>query len=82
LFQNQWLKYFTFLTAFDPQVLTWRFRTDVRIPRVFGFQVVGKIPDDAWQLLWDTTAVLGGIGLAAYILAAIIFCRRDLPAPL
>ena len=37
---------------------------------------------DAWWLLARYDAVLLGIGLAAYVAGAVIFARRDLPAPL
>lgn len=36
----------------------------------------------AWQLLAQYDAILLGLGLAAYGLGAVIFSRRDLPAPL
>ncbi len=36
----------------------------------------------AWQLLVRYDAVLIGLGLAAYAVGAVIFSRRDLPAPL
>ncbi len=38
--------------------------------------------DQAWTLSLKYDGVLIGIGLACYVVAAIIFCRRDLPAPL
>jgi ABC-2 type transport system permease protein len=37
---------------------------------------------ESWQLLARYDGVLLGIGLAAYVLGAVIFARRDLPAPL
>ena len=37
---------------------------------------------ESWQLLARYDGVLVGIGLAAYVLGAVIFARRDLPAPL
>ena len=36
----------------------------------------------AWALSLRYNGALIGLGLAAYALAAVIFCRRDLPAPL
>lgn len=39
-------------------------------------------PEIAPQLAWQTCGLLFGMGLAGYCIAAIIFCRRDLPAPL
>jgi ABC-2 type transport system permease protein len=38
--------------------------------------------EDAWRLVVDYNAPLVAIGLVAYVAGAIIFCRRDLPAPL
>jgi ABC-2 type transport system permease protein len=37
---------------------------------------------DAWRLLAEYNAPLVIVGLACYIAGAIVFCRRDLPAPL
>jgi ABC-2 type transport system permease protein len=37
---------------------------------------------DSWLLLARYDGVLLGIGLAAYVIGAVIFARRDLPAPL
>jgi ABC-2 type transport system permease protein len=37
---------------------------------------------ESWQLLARYDGVLLGLGLAAYVLGAVIFARRDLPAPL
>ena len=39
-------------------------------------------PEDGWRLALEYNGVLVGLGLAAYALAAIVFCRRDLPAPI
>lgn len=36
----------------------------------------------AWELLFQYNAILMGMGLAAYVAAGVIFCHRDLPAPL
>ena len=58
-----WLMYFTFLGAYQPQVLV----TD---------------QERAWRLLASYNGTLLGLGLLAYVAAAIIFSRRDLPAPL
>jgi len=44
-------------------------------------RLVGE-PAEAWQLLASYDAVLLGLGLAAYAVGAVIFARRDLPAPL
>jgi hypothetical protein len=37
---------------------------------------------DSWLLVARYDAVLLGVGLAAYALGAVVFARRDLPAPL
>ena len=37
---------------------------------------------ESWWLVARYDAVLIGIGLAAYLVGALIFARRDLPAPL
>ena len=39
-------------------------------------------PNEAWRLTLEYNGVLVGLGLAAYGIAAVIFARRDLPAPL
>ncbi len=37
---------------------------------------------ESWMLLARYDGILLGIGLAAYVLGAVVFARRDLPAPL
>ena len=37
---------------------------------------------ESWRLLAAYDAVLLGIGVAAYVVGAVVFTRRDLPAPL
>lgn len=44
-------------------------------------RLVGS-PAEAWQRLAAYDGVLLGVGLAAYALGAVIFAKRDLPAPL
>ena len=39
-------------------------------------------PEEAWSLSLRYDGALLGLGLAAYLLATIIFSRRDLPAPI
>ena len=39
-------------------------------------------PHDGWRLAAEYIGLQVGLGLAAYLVAAIVFCRRDLPAPL
>ena len=75
-----WLKACTFFTAYEPEVIV---------------AVAAARPEQAWQLMLADPAgagrtlgplgmdlVLLGLGALGYLLAAIIFCRRDLPAPL
>ena len=67
-----WLKQYTFLTAFEPQQLAYRFW-----PRVLA--------DDAqqsWDLFLQFNGLLVGLGMLSYAVAVIVFARRDLPAPL
>ena len=37
---------------------------------------------DAWRLLVEYNTPLMIVGIAAYVAGGVIFCRRDLPAPL
>jgi len=62
-----WIRYFTFLAAFEPQDL-------VR-------NLVYDLPDATSRSL-ELNGVLLGLGIASYVAATIIFCHRDLPAPL
>jgi hypothetical protein len=39
-------------------------------------------PDRTWELVALYGGVLLGLGLLSYIVACLIFSRRDLPAPL
>jgi uncharacterized membrane protein len=38
--------------------------------------------DVAWRLALQYNAPLVVVGLIGYVAGAIVFCRRDLPAPL
>ena len=67
-----WLKYYTFLTAFEPQQLAYRFW-----PKVLAAEAT-----ESWNILIQYNAILIGLGLAAYAVATVVFTRRDLPAPL
>lgn len=58
-----WLRYFTFLGAYEPQIMV-------------------SQPADAWACSLRYDGLLLGLGLASYVAATVIFCRRDLPAPL
>jgi len=42
---------------------------------------VGGAAESWWLLAWYDATLLG-IGAAAYLIGAVIFSRRDLPAPL
>jgi ABC-2 type transport system permease protein len=48
----------------------------------FEPQILATHPERAWQLSWRYDGTLIGLGLVAYLLAGVIFCRRDIPAPL
>lgn len=48
----------------------------------FEPQVMAVSPERAWELSVRYDGVLIALGLVAYVLAAVVFCRRDLPAPL
>jgi hypothetical protein len=37
---------------------------------------------NAWSLSLQYNGALLGLGLVAYVLAAVVFARRDIPAPL
>ena len=70
-----WLAYTTFFTAFEPQWLVGESQAAWKLWIPKG--------SDAWTLGGlGYDAVLVGLGLAAYLVASVIFYRRDLPAPL
>ena len=56
-----WLKYLTFLTAFEPQRL-------ILLP-------------DSQAIAWHYNGVLLALGLAGYVVAAVILTFRDIPSP-
>ncbi len=62
-----WLKKFSFLSAYEPTQLT-----------------IGLVrePAEYWPLFWQYNAILLGLGALSFIIAAAIFCNRDVPAPL
>ena len=66
-----WVLYFTFLAAYEPQAM---------VAAVLADPVNGW--DEAWRLSLRYNAILLGLGMAAYGVAAIVFTRRDIPAPL
>jgi ABC-2 type transport system permease protein len=70
----EWLTYCSFFTPFEPQLLVgdrnraWTFW--VKVGDSFALGGLGY------------ASILIGLGLLFYAIAAVIFCRRDLPAPL
>lgn len=65
--QVAWLKRITFMSLYQPTLLTIGTQTD---------------PATYRPLLWQYNVTLTLLGLGAIGVAAVIFCRRDLPAPL
>lgn len=70
-----WLGYCSFFTAFEPQLLV---ANPHRAWSLWGRAANGVI--ELGGLGYDS--ILIGLGLAGYLMAAVIFYRRDLPAPL
>lgn len=62
-----WLKKFSFLSAYEPTWLT------------IGLV---KEPAEYWPKYWQFNGLLLGLGLLSFLIASVIFCRRDVPAPL
>lgn len=48
----------------------------------FEPQLLATHPETAWTNLAWSCGCLFGLGIAAYLAATVVFCRRDLPAPL
>jgi hypothetical protein len=70
-----WLSYCSFFTPFEPQMLV----SDAgRAWSLWGRSAAGAI--EMGGLGYDS--ILIGLGLVFYVVASIIFCHRDLPAPL
>ena len=69
-----WLTYLSFFTPFEPQLMV----SDSTFAWSFS------IPSQRWLELGGLgyDSVLAGLGLTAYVVASLIFWRRDLPAPL
>lgn len=61
-----WLKKWTFLTAYEPTLLTVGLQSD---------------PDRYRPLFWQYNAMLLGLGVSGLIVAGALFCYRDVPAP-
>jgi len=66
-----WVLYLTFLASYEPQAM---------VAAIVSDPVHGWADSFAMSLRFN--GILLGLGLAAYALAAAIFCHRDLPAPL
>jgi len=62
-----WLKWLTFMTAYEPTLLTIGLLQD---------------PEQYGPLFWQYNVLLIGLGAAALVIAATMFCHRDIPAPL
>lgn len=70
-----WLMNVSFFTPFEPQMLV----GDPR--RAWAFRV--PLDGNSFELGGlGYDSILIGLGLACYVAAAIVFCQRDLPAPL
>jgi ABC-2 type transport system permease protein len=71
----KWLTYTSFFTPFEPQLLV------ADLSRAWKFWI--PAPNESFDLGGlGYDSILIGLGLASYVMAAVIFCRRDLPAPL
>jgi ABC-2 type transport system permease protein len=62
-----WMRWTTILSAYEPTVLT---------------LALHREPDEFWPMFYQYNAWLFGLGGLLLALAAAIFCRRDVPAPL
>ena len=69
-----WLRYFSFLTAFEPQQLILQPEETCSLP----LSGDGGLTLPLW-LGYDLTLIL--LGLIGYAVAAVIFTRRDIPVP-
>ncbi len=65
--QLGFLRYFTFLGAYEPQRLITHTLHDT---------------NDAWMAALGYNSILLALGTAAYVVAAVVFSRRDIPAPI
>ena len=62
-----WLKKLSFLSAYEPTILTIGLHSE---------------PEAHWAMFWQYNGLLLGLGALALIVATTIFCNRDVPAPL
>jgi ABC-type transport system involved in multi-copper enzyme maturation permease subunit len=65
--QFGWVRWTTILSAYEPTLLT---------------LALHRRPDEFWPMFYQYNAWLWGLGGLLLALAAAIFCRRDVPAPL
>lgn len=75
----RWLKNLTLLTAYEPQRFISQAANEQTAWQLYLTNSAGKFVD------WGPVGydlILLGVGLTCYLLAAIIFIRRDLPPPL
>jgi len=75
-----WLQYFSFFTPYSPE---WAVYVGVRNPD--DVWVLEMLPGPGERFFLSPLAnnlILIGLGILCYSIAATIFCRRDLPAPL
>ena len=76
----EWVKAFTFFAAYEPV----RFVTEaLSNPDREWAWIVTESADTVWKLgpLGGTTVLLT-LGIAGIVMGAVVFCRRDLPAPI
>ncbi len=64
----QWLFRFTFLGAYWPQVI--------------AVEAMKPAPNDTWTLSLQYNGILLGLAVVCFVVACVVFHRRDLPAPL
>lgn len=62
-----WLEYLTFFGVYEPQGMVSEMLRD---------------PAKAWQMALHYNGILIGLGAVGYALAAVVFAKRDIPAPL
>lgn len=60
----------------------WGWLLNISFLTAFEPQTRILTPGEAWGMALRHDGLLFGLGLGSYVLAAIVFCRRDLPAPL
>jgi ABC-type transport system involved in multi-copper enzyme maturation permease subunit len=63
----EWMQWLTILSAYEPTLLT---------------LALHRQPESFWPMFWQYNAWMIGLGATLWALSAVIFCRRDVPAPL